>query len=155
MLRSADAEKIGKRVLELARGNGLNPMAVAVLSASGQLLFFRMEDGNPLLREAIARGKAVGALGLGMDSANVAKMYAERPGFVNSAIALTGGSLIPAAGGVVVRDPKTNAVLGAVGVSGDLSDKDEACAIEAIRAAGFTCAAIKENRPQTLIKASL
>jgi len=59
--------------------------------------------------------------------------------------------LVPVAGGVLIRDPKTNAVVGAVGVSGDLSDKDEACAIEGVLAAGYTCAAKK----QTLLKASL
>ena len=150
-LKSSEAEKMGKRVLEVARLNQLNPMAVAVLNSAAQLVYFHMEDGNPLLRERIARGKAAGALGLGVDSANLAKMYADRPGFVTAAFALADGALVPVPGGVLIRDPKTNAVVGAVGVSGDLSDKDEACAIEGVLAAGYTCAAKK----QTLLKASL
>ena len=41
-------ETIGKRALEIARINSLKPMAVCVLDARGQTLFFQMEDGNPL-----------------------------------------------------------------------------------------------------------
>ena len=154
-LRSAEAEVIGKRALEVARLNSLNPMAVAVFNAAGQCLFFKMEDGNPLLREGIARGKALGALGLGTDSGAMAKGFADRPGFFGAVFAIAQGTLVPVPGGVLVRDPKTNAVIGAVGVSGDVSEKDEACAIEGIRTAGLSCAFLKEGKPQTLLKASL
>jgi uncharacterized protein GlcG (DUF336 family) len=44
--------------------------------------------------------------------------------------------LIPVPGGVLVRDDN-GAVMGAVGVSGDTSDKDEAAAIAGIMAAGL------------------
>lgn len=46
------------------------------------------------------------------------------------------GRLVPVPGGVLVRDD-TGAVVGAVGISGDTSDKDEYCAIEGVRAAGL------------------
>ena len=36
--------------------------------------------------------------------------------------------VVPAAGGVLIRDA-AGTVLGAVGISGDVSDKDEACAV--------------------------
>ena len=39
-------------------------------------------------------------------------------------------------GGVLVRD-ETGEVVGAVGISGDTSDKDEYCAIEGVKAAGL------------------
>ena len=39
-------------------------------------------------------------------------------------------------GGVLVRDGD-GATIGAVGISGDASEKDEYCAIEGIRAAGL------------------
>jgi uncharacterized protein GlcG (DUF336 family) len=149
-MNSSTAEVIGKRVLEIARMNKLNPMAVCVLNEKAQTLFFQMEDGNPLLRENIARGKALGALGLGVDSANMAKMFTDRPGFMGSIFAMTGGGLVPVPGGVVVRDVKTNAIIGAVGVSGDASEKDEWCAVEGILKAGLTCAAIKEKREAIL-----
>jgi uncharacterized protein GlcG (DUF336 family) len=50
-------------------------------------------------------------------------------------VALADGDLVPAAGGVLVRDDDNN-VIGAVGVSGSLPD-DEACAIHGIAAAGL------------------
>ena len=46
------------------------------------------------------------------------------------------GALVPVPGGVLIR--KNGAILGAVGITGDSSDNDEACAIRAIEDAGFT-----------------
>jgi uncharacterized protein GlcG (DUF336 family) len=43
------------------------------------------------------------------------------------------GRVVPAPGGVLIRDA-AGAVLGAVGISGDVSDKDEACALAGIEA---------------------
>jgi uncharacterized protein GlcG (DUF336 family) len=149
MLSSAQAKAIGTRALEIARINALKPMAVAVLDSRGQLLFFRMEDGNPLFREAIARGKAMGSLGMGVDSAAMVQMFNDRPYFMQSIFAGQPGT-VPAPGGVLIRDPHTQAVLGAVGVSGDASDKDEWCAVEGVKAVGLSCAAIKDNKPAIL-----
>ena len=60
-----------------------------------------------------------------------------RQGYEGTALSdLTGGRAVPVPGGVRVRDA-AGAVLGAVGVSGDLSDKDEACAVAGIQAAGL------------------
>ena len=50
---------------------------------------------------------------------------------------MSGGTLVPVPGGVLMRD-KGGALVGAVGVSGDTSDNDEAAAIAGIEAAGFT-----------------
>jgi hypothetical protein len=44
--------------------------------------------------------------------------------------------LIPVPGGVLVETLE-GITLGAVGISGDTSDKDEYCAIEAIKAAAY------------------
>ena len=51
--------------------------------------------------------------------------------------AASGGRVIPVAGGVLIRDADGN-VAGAVGVTGDTSDNDEACAVAGIEAAGLT-----------------
>ena len=73
-LTTDQAETIAKRAMEVARKNNLNPMAVCVLNSAGQTLFSKMELPNVLLRENIAKGKAMGALGLGVDSANMVKV---------------------------------------------------------------------------------
>lgn len=139
------AATIVERSLEVGRTNKLAPLTVAVLNAGGHLMLYKQEDGATFFREAIARGKAMGALGFGADSADLAKIAAARPAFMQSAFAATGGNIIPVPGGVLVKD-HTGKVLGAVGISGDLSEADEACAIAGIRAAGLSCNAIKDAR---------
>ena len=47
---------------------------------------------------------------------------------------MSAGRVVPAAGGVPIRDAG-GTVIGAVGISGDVSDKDEACALAGLAAA--------------------
>jgi uncharacterized protein GlcG (DUF336 family) len=124
------------QALAHARGSDFPPMTVAVLDAAGQLIAFAREDGSSLLRGRIARAKARGALNMGVGSRSLAARAAAHPAFINSVVALADGDLVPAAGGVLVRDDDNN-VIGAVGVSGSLPDDDEACAIHGIAAAGL------------------
>jgi uncharacterized protein GlcG (DUF336 family) len=49
--------------------------------------------------------------------------------------AASGGRIVTNPGGVLIRDGGD--VVGAVGISGDTSDKDEACAVAGIAAAGL------------------
>ena len=48
-----------------------------------------------------------------------------------------GGALVPVPGGVLIR-ATDRAIIGAVGISGDNSDNDEAAALAGIAAAGLT-----------------
>jgi uncharacterized protein GlcG (DUF336 family) len=132
----ARARTMVDRAIAHARSNDFPPMTVAVLDAARRLVAFAGEDGSSLLRERIARGKAHGALNIGVGSRSLAARAASDPAFVNSVVALVDGDLLPAAGGVLVRDDDNN-VIGAVGVSGSLPDDDEACAIHGIAAAGL------------------
>jgi uncharacterized protein GlcG (DUF336 family) len=50
--------------------------------------------------------------------------------------AASGGRIVTNPGGVLIRDGGGD-VVGAVGISGDTSDKDEACAVAGIVAAGL------------------
>jgi uncharacterized protein GlcG (DUF336 family) len=129
------AQKMLSAALANARMRKFKPLAVAVLDDRGALKAFAAEDGTSLKRAEIAIGKAHGALAMGLGSRTLAKMAAERPFFVAAVTHAVGGSLIPVAGGVLVRDG-AGALLGAVGVSGDTSDNDEAAAMAGIEAAG-------------------
>jgi uncharacterized protein GlcG (DUF336 family) len=131
-----DARTIVQAALEHSRSGNYPPMTVAVLDAAGQLVAFAREDGSSLLRGRITRAKARGALNIGVGSRSLAARAAAHPAFINSVVALADGDLVPAAGGVLVRDDDNN-VIGAVGVSGSLPDDDEACAIHGIAAAGL------------------
>ncbi|MCW2654258.1 MAG: hypothetical protein QOE41_628 [Mycobacterium sp.] len=132
----ARARTIVDGALEYARSNDFPPMTIAVLDAAGELVAFAREDGSSLLRERIARGKAHGALNMGVGSRSLAARAATRPAFVNALVSLADGNLVPVPGGVLVHDDNGH-LIGAVGVSGHLSDDDEACAIHAIGAANL------------------
>jgi uncharacterized protein GlcG (DUF336 family) len=127
------ARTIVVRALAHARSSDFPPMTVAVLDAAGRLVAFAGEDGSSLLRERIARGKAHGALNMGVGSRSLAARAASDPAFVNSLVSLAEGNLVPVPGGVLIR-ADNDAVIGAVGVSGHLPDDDEACAVHGITA---------------------
>jgi uncharacterized protein GlcG (DUF336 family) len=112
------------------------PLTIAVLDAGGHLITLQREDGASLLRPHVAIGKAWGAIALGKGSRLLALDAQQRPAFIAALNSLGQGSVVPAPGGVLIRDQEGN-VLGAVGISGDLSDVDEQCAINAIEALGL------------------
>ena len=114
----------------------MNPLCVAVLDAGGHLKAFEREDGVANRRFEVAFGKAHGAISIGVSSRTLGEMAIERPHFVNGLIGTVGGSLVPVPGGVIVVDGRGVAI-GAVGVSGDSSDNDEAAALAGIQAAGL------------------
>jgi len=130
----AAARTIVVRAPAHARSSDFPPMTVAVLDAAGRLVAVAGEDVSSLLRERIARASAAGALNMGVGSGSLATRAEARPAFINSAVALAAGELVPVAGGVLVRDDD---VVGAVGVSGQLTDGDEACGLRGIAAAGL------------------
>lgn len=131
------AERIVDAAIAARRKEGLLPLVVAVLDAGGHLVAYKREDGSGLLRFSIAFGKASAALGMGMSTRLIRDRLAQRPAFLGALAAASDGRFIPVPGGVLILDAAGSAI-GAVGVSGDASDKDEYCAIEAITAAGLS-----------------
>ena len=59
------------------------------------------------------------------------------PTFLAAVGQLPGVNIVPVPGGVMVR-AADGSVLGAVGISGDTSDRDEEAAVAGIKAAGLT-----------------
>jgi uncharacterized protein GlcG (DUF336 family) len=132
----AAAARIVDEALAMRLKEGLLPMAVAVLDSGGHLVAFKREDGCGVLRFDVALGKAWAALGMGMSTRTIRDRMASRPAFQGALAAASGGRFIPVPGGVLILDAGGRAI-GAVGISGDASDKDEYCAIQAVKAAGF------------------
>lgn len=122
----------------LAKGAelGLKPLAVTIHDPGGHLIAAQRQDGGSNMRAKLAAGKACGALSLGVSSRTIGEMAEARPHFVAAVDAMGEGGMVPAAGGVIVADAD-GAILGAIGVTGDTSDHDEACALSAIVAAGL------------------
>jgi uncharacterized protein GlcG (DUF336 family) len=122
----------------LKKGSDLKcaPLTVAVLDAGGHLVAFKREDRSGILRYDIAFGKAWGALGMGFGSRELAERAQKAPVFITALPTIAQGRLVPVPGGVLIKDSSGD-VIGAVGISGDTSDNDEACAIAGIEAAGL------------------
>ena len=136
-LTLAAASTLVDAALAEARRQGFSPLAVAVLDAGAHLVALKREDEASLMRPQIAIAKAVGALGMGYGSRELAKRANAAPVFYSALFAISGGAMAPSPGGVLIRDADGQ-VIGAVGISGDTGDADEACAIAGVAAAGFT-----------------
>ena len=135
-LTLAQAALIVDKALEHGRALKLKPLTVAVLDAGGHLIAFKREDGASILRPQIAQGKAWGVLGMGFGGRELARRAAAAPVFVSALMDASQGRVIPVPGGVLIRGGE-GGIVGAVGISGDTSEQDEACAVYGIKAAGL------------------
>lgn len=134
-----DARAIIAAARAAGRAANLNPLSIVVLDAGGHVTAFEREDGSSMARFEIAFGKAHGALALGIGSRALAARAEAAPAFIAAVTHAVGGSLIPVPGGVLIKTT-AGATVGAVGVTGDTSDNDEAVAVAGITAAGFQAA---------------
>ena len=132
-LTLSTAQKIISSALEKAAELSLKPLTVVVLDAGGHMVAMARQDGSSIMRPQIAGGKAYGALAVGTGTRWLNANAETRPHFVQALNGASGGQIIPVPGGVLVRDTDGN-VLGAVGVTGDTSDNDEAAATAGIAA---------------------
>jgi uncharacterized protein GlcG (DUF336 family) len=136
-LTLAKAQAAVNAALAYSREHKFNPMAVAVLDARGVLKAYAAEDGTALRRADIAVGKAYGALAMGVGSKTLGMRAVERPHFIGAVNGAIGGSMIPVAGGVLIRGSDLS-VIGCIGTTGDTSDNDDLAARAGLAAAGLT-----------------
>jgi uncharacterized protein GlcG (DUF336 family) len=111
-------------------------LAAIVLDAGGRVKAFLKQDGASLMRFEIARGKAFGALALHRSSRAVLQKAREKPPFMDTLRDLADGPIFLEAGGQLIRD-EFGEIIGAIGVTGDVNEVDDLCAIAGIRAAGL------------------
>jgi uncharacterized protein GlcG (DUF336 family) len=130
------AEIIADEALKAGAEAKLLPLTVAVLDVGGHLVVLKRQDGSGNLRADVAIGKAWGALGMGISSRTIRDRLKERPAFQGALAATSEGRFIPVPGGVLALNDNGE-VVGAVGISGDASDKDEYAAIAGVHKAGL------------------
>lgn len=135
-LSLAKAAAIVDEALAVGRSEDMHPLTVVVLDNGERMVACKSEDGSGTVRFDIARGKAAGALGMGISSRLIRDRLKDRIAFQASIAVASAGQFIPVPGGVLINDGE-GFTIGAVGISGDTSEKDEYCAIKAIHAAGF------------------
>jgi uncharacterized protein GlcG (DUF336 family) len=131
-----DALKIIHGARTAGRAAAMKPLSIVVLDAGGHVTAFEREDGSSNKRFEIAFGKAHGALALGLGSRALMARAEQQPYFIAAVSNAIGGALIPVPGGVLITDA-SGATVGAVGVTGDISDNDEKAAVAGITDAGF------------------
>ena len=135
-LTLAQAKDIIKHALVEQEKRGFKPLAVVVLGAGGSIKASESQDGTSLVRPKVAHGKAYGAYAVGLGSRALFERAKVEPFFIQAMNSLCDGALVPVPGGVLIRSTDGE-LLGAVGVTGDISDNDEQCAVVGIETVGL------------------
>ena len=122
--------------IEKGRDLNLKPLSVVILDSRTSIVACNSEDGVSQIRWRIAYGKANAAIQLGLGTRALMARAEQQAYFIQAMNGLADGDFVPVPGGVLIHDADGN-LLGAVGVSGDTSDNDEAAALAGIAAAGL------------------
>lgn len=137
-LSSSGADAISVAALTEARRLGIKPVSVAVVDVAGRLLMHRSEDGVGTLTPGIALAKSKTCVSMNISSRMHREKYAaEKPTQLTALGQIAGGQFAPFPGGVLLRDPSDNSIVGAVGISGAAGEEDEHCAIAGAKALNF------------------
>ncbi|KFC64807.1 hypothetical protein FG93_05097 [Bosea sp. LC85] len=125
------AQRLIAEALAAGRARGARPLAAVVVDAGGHIVASARADGATIARHEFALAKAWSCIALGLDSRDLVARVEADPAFFSAAATLLSGGLLPAAGGVLIREGEQ--VLGALGISGDTGETDDACATAAAR----------------------
>ena len=136
MIPLAQADKIIDAIIVRARELKCRPISVVVVEPGAIVKAFRKEDGSAMLRFEMAMGKAYAALALGRSSSLVRVRTEQRPLFMDFLFKASQDKIFAEGGGMLIR-AADGELLGAVGVTGDTQEQDEALAAHGIRAAGL------------------
>jgi uncharacterized protein GlcG (DUF336 family) len=135
-LTLSSAETIIAKTLAHAKSASFKPLGIVILDGRGTVKAASIADGSSLARFDIARGKAKGALAFNMGTRGLEKLAKDRPHFFAGAVSSIEGGIVPVPGGVLIK-ATDGTILGAIGVSGDTSDNDEAAAMAGVTGAGL------------------
>ena len=130
---------ICKGALKKGRELNLMPLTVTVVDVAGVIRATLSEEGSGLIRSDIAYAKAWTCLAFNVSSNTLRDVFEGQPRLlpaVTGMQTMAGGKLVPTPGGMLIQKDGKN--IGAVGVTGDVSDKDEICAIAGIESSNLT-----------------
>lgn len=121
-LSLAQTRRAMDTMLDQAMQEPGRPLAIAIVDDGGRMLSYARMDNCRALPQRMAVSKAYTSAMSGQDS----DAYAKRLKNEGRSIADFGDpQLVAVQGAVVVRDPATDLVLGAIGVSGLSAQEDE------------------------------
>ena len=123
VLSLEEARRAMEHMLQEANKEPNRPVAIAIVDDQGELISFARMDRTAPQPPMIARKKAYTAARTRGDTV----AYAERLKSQGRSVTEFGDpNLIALQGGVVITNPADKSVLGGIGVSGRLSEEDEA-----------------------------
>ena len=131
-----EAVKIINETFAEAKRRNAYPLTAVLLDAGGRMKAALKQDGASLLRFEVSYGKAYAALAMGRESRQVLQKAKDKPLFMQSFVELADGPMFLEGGGQLIRDDEGE-VVGAIGVTGDVNEMDDICAIAGIHAVGF------------------
>ena len=121
-LSLAQTRRAMDAMLDQAMREPSRPLAIAIVDDAGRMLSYARMDNCRALPQRMAVSKAYTSAMSGQDS----DAYAKRLKNEGRSIADFGDpQLVAVQGAVVARDPATDLVLGAIGVSGLTAQEDE------------------------------
>ena len=132
----SQADKIIDAIIARARELKCRPVSVVVVEPGAIVKAFRKEDDSAMMRFEMAMGKAYAALALGRSSSLVRARTEQRPLFMDFLFKASEDKIFAEGGGRLIR-AADGELLGAVGVTGDTQERDEALAAHGIHAAGL------------------
>jgi uncharacterized protein GlcG (DUF336 family) len=137
MLTLKQANTIIENAIAKSKADGIRPLGVVVLDASGHIVACQRDDGASMFRVDVALGKAWAAVAMGASSRALAARAQGNPNFFVTLAATAGGKFLPQTGAALIRDA-SGAIIGSAGASGGTGDEDEACCVAGIEAARLT-----------------
>jgi len=130
------ANRIIEAIIKRGQELDLRPISVVVVEPGCIVKAFQKEDGASMLRFEMAFGKAYAALALSRSSKLVRVRNEEKPAFMRYLMDVSDDKIFAEGGGMQIRGADGE-VIGAVGVTGDTEDHDEALAVHGIHSAGL------------------
>ena len=140
-----DAIQIAEAAVGFAKQITAMPLSITILDTSGNTKYLLNQDGTGIIRNEISFGKAWTCLAMGFSSRDLSRNLKNRPSFLNSLSTASAGKMIFAPGGILLLDKDSKSVVGAMGVSGDTSHRDEYVAIAAAQKCGFLTSPAQPN----------
>lgn len=117
-----------------------DPLTVAVLDAGGHLVAFKRQDHSGIMRGEIAIGKAYGAVGFGVGGRALRE---KNPKFMTGVVSTAPNGMVPAPGGVLIRDPETKLVIVLVGFPATQGNVTRSPLLQALKPLGLLPTQVK------------
>lgn len=99
------------------------PMCFSIVDVAGYVTSVHRMEGAGWATVDLATGKARAAVAFGQPTAELANRWAQATLFASALIAQTGGSMVPAPGGVLIT-AADGSIIGALGASGGTGAQD-------------------------------